>query len=57
MDPQTLDPNRFAVIVYDDGAKVDGLMTSFARELVGAGVDPQGLSNCRQMTGASAPAC
>jgi len=43
MDPQTLDPNHFAVIVYDDGAKVDGLMTSFACELVEAGVDPQGI--------------
>jgi hypothetical protein len=27
---QTLDPNRFAAIVYNDGAKVDELMWSFA---------------------------
>jgi len=36
-------PNRFAAIVYDDGDKVDALMTSFARELVEAGVDAQGI--------------
>lgn len=38
-----LDPNRFAAIVYDDGAKVDGLMSAFARELVEAGVDARGI--------------
>ena len=43
MDPQTLDPNRFAAIVYDDGVEVDGLMTSFARELIEAGVDARGI--------------
>ncbi len=43
MDPQTLDPNRFAALVYDDGVKVDGLMTSFARELIEAGVDARGI--------------
>ncbi len=43
MDAQILDPNRFAAIVYEDGAKVDGLMTRFARELVAAGVDARGI--------------
>ena len=43
MDPQTLDPNRFAAIVYDHGAKVDGLMSTFARELIEAGVDARGI--------------
>ena len=43
MDPLTLDPNRFAAIVYDHGAKVDALMSSFARELVEAGVDARGI--------------
>ena len=43
MDPQTLDPNRFAAIVYDDGVKVDGLMSGFARELVEAGIDARGI--------------
>ena len=43
MDPQSLDPNRFAAIVYDDGASVDGLMTRFAEELLGAGVDARGI--------------
>ncbi len=43
MDAEVLDPNRFAAIVYDDGAKVDGLMTRFARELVEAGVDARGI--------------
>jgi hypothetical protein len=38
-----LDPNRFAAIVYDDGAKVDGLMSAFARELREAGVDARGI--------------
>ena len=43
MHAQTLDPNRFAAIVYDSGAKVDGLMSGFARELVEAGVDARGI--------------
>ena len=43
MDPQTLDPNRFAAIVYDHGAKVDGLMSTFARELIEADVDARGI--------------
>ncbi len=43
MDVQVFDPNRFAAIVYDDGAKVDGLMSSFARALVEAGVDARGV--------------
>jgi len=43
MDAHTLDPNRFAAIVYDDGVKVDGLMSTFARELVEAGVDARGI--------------
>jgi molybdate transport system ATP-binding protein len=43
MDAQFLDPNRFAAIVYDDGAKVDGLMSGFARELIEAGVDARGI--------------
>lgn len=43
MDVKVLDPNRFAAIVYDDGATVDGLMSSFARELVEAGVRARGV--------------
>ncbi len=43
MNPQTLNPNRFAAIVYDDGASVDGLMTRFAEQLVAAGVDARGI--------------
>jgi len=43
MDAHTLDPNRFAAIVYDDGTKVDGLMSAFARELTEAGVDARGI--------------
>ncbi len=43
MHAQTLDPNRFAAIVYDSGANVDGLMSGFARELVEAGVDARGI--------------
>jgi molybdate transport system ATP-binding protein len=43
MDALTLDPNRFAAIVYDHGVKVDALMSSFARELLEAGVDARGI--------------
>jgi hypothetical protein len=43
MHAQTLNPNRFAAILYEDGAKVDGLMTSFAAELMAAGVDARGV--------------
>jgi Protein of unknown function (DUF2478) len=43
MDAHALNPNRFAAIVYGDGAKVDGLMSSFARELVDAGVNARGV--------------
>ncbi len=43
MDAQTLNPSRFAAIVYDNGAKVDGLMSGFAQELVEAGVDAYGI--------------
>ncbi len=43
MDAQTLNPSRFAAIVYDNGVKVDGLMSGFARELVQAGVDARGI--------------
>lgn len=43
MDPQTLDPRRFAAIVYEDGTKVDGLMTAFAHELRAGGVDARGI--------------
>ena len=43
MNAVVLDPNRFAAIVYDDGAKVDGLMSNFSRELVDAGVDARGV--------------
>ncbi len=39
MDPQNLNPYRFAAIVYDNGVKVDGLMASFVRKLIEAGVD------------------
>lgn len=38
-----LDPNRFAAIVYDDGAAVDRLMDRFASELVQAGVNARGV--------------
>ena len=43
MDFNVLDPNRFAAIVYDDGAVVDGIMSKFASELVEAGVDARGI--------------
>ena len=44
MDAQTLDPNRFAAIVYDDGAEVDGLMTTVrARSCFDEGVDARGI--------------
>lgn len=43
MDSQTLNPSRFAAIVYDSGAKVDGLMWGFAQELVEADVDARGV--------------
>jgi molybdate transport system ATP-binding protein len=43
LDAQTLNPSRFAAIVYDNGVKVDGLMSGFARELVQAGVDARGI--------------
>jgi hypothetical protein len=43
MDFNVLDPNRFAAIVYDDGAVVDGIMFKFASELVEAGVDARGI--------------
>ncbi len=38
-----LDPNRLAAIVYDDGVAVDALMSTFARELVEAGVAARGI--------------
>ncbi len=38
-----IDPKRLAAIVYDDGVAVDALMTSFARELVEAGVNARGI--------------
>ena len=38
-----LNPNRFAAIVYDNGAKVDGLMSGFAQKLIEAGVDAHGI--------------
>ncbi len=38
-----LDPRRFAAIVYESGASVDGLMSSFASELLKAGVDARGI--------------
>ena len=43
MNSQNLNPYRFAAIVYDNGVKVDGLMSGFARELVEAGVDARGI--------------
>ncbi|RBP09834.1 uncharacterized protein DUF2478 [Roseiarcus fermentans] len=43
MNDHTLDPRRFAAIVYEDGARVDGLMTAFAAELVAAGVNARGI--------------
>lgn len=43
MGAHLLDPNRYAAIVYDDGVSVDALMSGFARELVAAGVDAQGI--------------
>ncbi|MGO9741304.1 MAG: DUF2478 domain-containing protein [Roseiarcus sp.] len=38
-----LDPNRIAAVIYEDGAAVDLLMTTFARELVERGVDATGI--------------
>ncbi|MGO9773323.1 MAG: DUF2478 domain-containing protein [Roseiarcus sp.] len=38
-----IDSNRLAAIVHDDGVAVDALMSSFARELVEAGVSPRGV--------------
>lgn len=43
MDAQPLNPHRFAAIVYEDGATVDGLMTRFAAELLAEGVDARGI--------------
>ena len=43
MSVATLNPNRLAAIVYDEGARVDRLMTDFARGLVAAGVNARGI--------------
>ena len=43
MNVDYIDPNRLAAIVYDDGVAVDALMSTFARELIEAGVKARGI--------------
>ena len=43
MNSQNLNSYRFAAIVHDNGAKVDGLMASFAETLIEAEVDAHGI--------------
>jgi len=43
MSARGFNPNRIAAVIYEDGPAVDKLMTTFARELVGGGVDAAGI--------------